>query len=175
VSAVPYRYRFDQKEVIAERPGGLVVVAVLLLVTTVLAFPVGMFLLQAFLVDPYQNTWRPLNLVSATTVLTLLAWSVASFVAAGGLLAGQRWAYLLTNLVCMAGYGVMTASYGIVTLTNPGRDIGILFMAISIVIIIALGSPYWLAQAYLLRRGTRGWFRLAERLRGEHRRDATAS
>jgi eukaryotic-like serine/threonine-protein kinase len=177
VAALPYRYRIDRREIKAERPAGIMVLAfahflaatIAVLVTALFAASVAVYTNAALRnsLPKGQAANLPTREVIKSLTYGIAASSaiVAYSVPVGfGLLAANRWArgaslvttsllaaWNLYELIKDLARGHLDASSGVSAV--------ILALAVATV-------------AYLLRKSTRDWFRLAARLREEHARTA---
>jgi serine/threonine protein kinase len=181
VEAAPYRYRLDLREIAAERPGGVVVATTILFVWAALfgllaAASLSALLLEAIGVQlPVQFGELPSRLFIGLA----LAYSVGGFLTGRGLLSGVRWARRTALGFCVAGYVMCISSfhhaYEVVRATGLAMDSGPAFAALTFygVYSALMLSSFALANLLLLKRNTADWFRLATRLRGELRKQAS--
>jgi serine/threonine protein kinase len=178
VAALPYRYRLDEREIKAERPAGIMVIAFgHFLVATFAAFVtiavigglIALYVNEFFaktVLDKVAAQSLPgitrVELIEGAAPFSLIPLAVSFYSAAigFGLLAANRWARWVTIAVCSALpawilYDLITdLSHG---LWSAGTLIGAVIITLTVATVV-----------YLLRGTTRAWFLLAERLRAEH-------
>jgi serine/threonine protein kinase len=159
VTALPYRYRFDRREIKAERPPGILVLGFAHFLIAALS-TLGILSATAWLLVGVGTAAQSRE-VLGSGLWYFLAASLLAFtysLAVGfGLLAAHRWARWITIVACslLAAWCL----YGIVTeRTLQALGSQAVFVA-----------PPAAMIAYLMRRSTRDWFRLAARLRAEHK------
>jgi Protein kinase domain len=177
VAALPYRYRLDRREIKAERPAGIMIIAfahflaaafALCLATLLAAASIALY--RGMDIDwtsrpEFQNASRQevragLNNVAAGL---LLAAGCALWVGFG-LLSANRWA----RWVAIVAYSALAVCVFAATIRGLyGGPFDAAFTVPAAVVTIA-GA----IVAYLLRRSTRDWFRLAAHLKTEHTRDS---
>jgi hypothetical protein len=183
VAAMPYRYRLDHREIKAERPAGILVIAfghflvAALGVVAAVSFAVNVWMLTnpAILneMTREQVANRPALTAFRIGIAVALSTSVLAGVVGFGLLAARRWAWWIVVI----GYSVVCAwcawtLYGLIRellflFLGPGAGgMGAVSPGMAAVSVALTGAPV----VYLLRRSTRDWFHLAARLRAEHRR-----
>ncbi len=158
VLARPYRYRFDDREIAANRPRWMIIGAFACFFFGIF-FAVGAALLAAFL-----------SQFNAALIVPLIAsgFFLASLPIGYGLIDG-RWAAWVASVIwftattLMAGYLLLILIF---FLWLSGS--GILFVYLVLTGSFFLGCCAMIAG--LLQRQTRHWFRLASQLRAEHQR-----
>jgi serine/threonine protein kinase len=175
VAALPYRYRLDRREIKAERPSGIMVlgfvhflvaafsgIAASWTVVTLIAIYNGMSVESVRTADMAEASAREIviSLISFMAGFVLLS---AYLLWVGfGLLTANRWARWVALIVSSA-----TAAWCLFDMIRDllkwGVGPGLGFQAVFLVLV---GSII----AYLLRRSTRDWFRLAARVKAEHGR-----
>jgi hypothetical protein len=161
VTAVPYRYKFDDREIIAARPAEMVFAGFWLLFASLYCLLMGL-----------EGIWDgALRLglagIAWPDVSTCLL-GVLYFFVGRGLLGGRSWSRWV-GVAC----GILIASlYSMYTylLTGGLRRITRSYMlSLSVAIIVC-----WIATTViLLRRKNGAWFSLAERLRSEHKQQVS--
>jgi eukaryotic-like serine/threonine-protein kinase len=180
VAALPYRYRLDRREIKAERPAGIMVLAFAhFLVATFSAIAASVCIFSFVLLSneelmrsSVQSRDEPVSvqqvraaLVAFSAGFVLLTAYVLSV--GFGLLSANRWARWVSVGVSAAIAAWML--FEMIRRLFRGRvDLEMGFQA---VILALVGS----AIAYLLRRSTRDWFRLAAQVRTEHGRASAVS
>jgi serine/threonine protein kinase len=158
VSASPYRYRFDVREVVTARPPGV------LLASTWLFFA-ALFCL----VNSLQSLWvsvsrRGPGAAAKLDMFFVTVGVVYLFVGRGLLLAHSwaRWACVALGLANIVGLVLLILALAI----RSGKVAGTYWFPI-----LVLTVACWSATVTVLLGRTAGrWFRLAARLRSEHKR-----
>jgi hypothetical protein len=166
VEARPYRYKLDEREIVAERPRSVTFTAFLL-------FLYGIFLSWATIYTAYTYAWQlvlwgkrgpswsQLLLRNISALALLLAATLGCFWVASGLLSGRRrakWIGLMAVLTVLTM--LFSNAIGLFGEFSGRRDDSII-IAIPLIAITVLNAPL------LLSRRARGWFRLADHLRSE--------
>ena len=102
VSALPYRYKFDEREIAAERPTAVSTCAVLFVLYAVFGSVMG--LLNLFF--DY-----PASLVFLKPLISVLLFSISvlAFLSLGGLLRGRELSRKLAVACCLVSYLMMGA------------------------------------------------------------------
>ena len=164
VAAKPYRYRFDDREIAAERPREVI------------------FLSFAFML-------ASLVIVAAALLGAFYLWSIvlfivgcACFVTSCAILTGRKWARLLTAICCVVlslsllapsaqaiyqSYQFYQSHHGFQTGVDLSRFV---IEASSMVLIDVIPM---LMVPLLYRRGIETWLDFCEKLRAEHKRHAS--
>ncbi|WP_231749903.1 hypothetical protein [Tautonia plasticadhaerens] len=157
VAAAPYRYRFDPREVIAARPQAVLLVAFWMWFSSLYCLLVGF---EGIVPAGSRRGSGGLNAWS----LVMVGFGVWYLLLGRGLLSGRYW---------MLWAGVVTSLYNVGLFTfylyrmamAPAGAVGPYSSSLFTAIVVC-----WLASLVaLLRRRTRDWFRLASRLRAEHK------
>jgi serine/threonine protein kinase len=161
VTAQPYRYRFDVREVVAARPPGIV-----------LAGTWVFFGALYCLMESLQGLWVTVSLRGIAGAswkdLFVLMLAILYSLVGRGLLLGQtwsRWVGVALGLFNLGLFGsfIYSISY------RSGKFAGSYWFPLFVLIMAC-----WIATlATLLRRRTGDWFRLVSRLRAEHQRHAS--
>lgn len=166
VAARPYRYRFDSREIAAERPAGVTITAFTYFFI-VLAFS-SAIVGYALSPTPEMSNYNWLTITLLFTLFFIVA-SFAYFIGSG-LIAARKSAMVLASSVNAAvllfmGYDILrdiknghSSSYAKLTLGSVLLYSGLSLCLISLII--------------LNRPSTRRWVRYAAQLRSEHRRQA---
>jgi hypothetical protein len=183
VAALPYRYRLDYREIKAERPAGIMVIAfghflaAFLGAVSAASFAVNIWALTnpAILNQVTKDQATNKTVITAFTIGIAIALptSVCCAVMGFGLLAAKRWAWWMTILaysaLCVWSlYGLIGRLFSVNLRAMRPVDVvtsaGLIGMgAVPVAFTSAL-------VAYLLRRSIREWFQLAAQLRAEHKR-----
>jgi serine/threonine protein kinase len=168
VAAPPYRYRFDEREILAERPREMTSIASLFFMLATLTGLLTCIALTGPILglgihrgDPgtFSNRIRD----SLAGLLSISAVSLAAGAIGGGLVSGKRWALWAALLYCVSFPVAIVLSLSLLGVDKPR-----LYFAFWV-----LAAALFFVLPVLLRRKTRDWFSLAERLRSEHRQQAT--
>src|SRR5262249_3351992 len=118
VSAPPHRYKFDQREVAAERPGSVMVIGFSGFVIGVFAF-VGAGILP---IDSAADATRAATKVGmeipTSAPVTLAVLGISTMVAAQGLLSGRKWAATLLLLLPLCGLFLLFRSDSVEQMTG---------------------------------------------------------
>jgi tRNA A-37 threonylcarbamoyl transferase component Bud32 len=163
VAATPYRYRFDEREVLAARPPGVVLAATWVLFGSLYT-----------LLTALQRLWVGASLGglrgAAPADLAAVLVGVVYFVTSRGLLRGRPWSRWLG-----AGLGVLNVGLfaGLIYLVSirSGKLAGSYWFSMFVMVLACWSATL----VILLRRRTGEWFRLARRLRAEHEWQATSA
>jgi serine/threonine protein kinase len=177
VTAMPYRYRLDRREIKAERPGGIMVLAFFHFLVAVATSTLAIYMLGLLIVVSSESLTKsvPAPLIedftdeqSKLALAGTMVWiSVITtyFLGVGfGFLSANRWARWLS-----IGVSSLVFVWNLYTLAAEvyfGRANA--FLVFNIVVLAITGAII----AYLMRRKTRNWFQLAARVRHEHGRTA---
>jgi hypothetical protein len=174
VVALPYRYRLDPREIKAERPAGIMALSFAYFLASVFSAISASGLIFMNLILSTEEFHKSIGAsgVNDPSVQALrfffvmdivgLAISSAAFLVVGlGLLAANRWARWVSIAVSSAL--AAWALYGMIRELFRGH-VTVAFGFEAVVLVLA-GA----AIAYLSRRSVRDWFRLAARLRAEHK------
>jgi serine/threonine protein kinase len=159
VSARPYQYRFDDHALMAERPGGITLISFELIILSSTFLPRFSSDLES-LFDGLQNrvdiSWTVYSILADVFLFCLLC------VVGIRLMKGSMMARLL-SIICVS----FVISYVIicVAIYYYRNELTYYLIIIYLTFYILILLPIY----YLLHRRTRDWFRLAERLRAEHR------
>jgi serine/threonine protein kinase len=158
VLAVPYRYKFDDREIVAARPPEVMFAGFWLFFASLYALLTGT-----------EGMWNGISrsglagvawVYVSTSLLGVLYYFVGR-----GLLGGRSWSRW-AGIAC-AVLNIWLFSTYIFLLTKGLRKLTESFMlSLFVAIILCWGAMI----AILVRRQTRAWFQLTERLRAEHRR-----
>ena len=176
VAALPYRYRLDLREIKAERPAGITVLAVFHFIVAAFAMLMALQMGAMLLILSNNMLMKRLNPSVAdalaglsrgefnSSLIYLFAlWAVLSVYSLGvgfGLLAGKRWACWL-SIAVFTIFAVWWVFMMVQDLYGGGPSVRTVF---DLVILGLAGKII----TYLLRRTTRSWFQLAIRVRAEH-------
>jgi len=177
VTALPYRYRLDRREIKAERPGGIMVLAFLHFMAATFTTICALLFCVVFIAT-YNETLgkyvmapevradavdvQSFRVANAAWVACLAGLSAYLFGVGFGLLAANRWARWISIAVSS-----LEAAWCLLVMVgdlyhghvDPRMVIQVVILAVCCAI-----------AAYLLRRTTRNWFQLAARVRAEHGR-----
>jgi serine/threonine protein kinase len=165
VAALPYRYRLDPREIKAERPGGIIVLAFV----HFLASAITSSWLLGTLILVFNKRLRedaptpPAGAVLATIIVCLVFCATYSLWVGFGLLSANRWARWVS--IGLSAAMAAWCLFEMIQALFHGR-VDVLGFAVQAVILALAGSMI----AYLLRPSTRAWFRLAARVRAEYER-----
>ena len=168
VEARPYRYKFDEREIIAERPRGVTFTAFLLFFLGIFmswatTYTTYLFYWQIVLSDNRGSSRSQLLLRNISLFTFYLAATLGCFWVASGLLSGRRrarWIGLMAVLAVITMYLSFTFSiFGVFS----GKPVDAVAVSIPFLVITILNAPL------LLSRRARNWFRLGDRLRAEFR------
>jgi hypothetical protein len=156
VTATPFRYKFDAREVITVRPADVTLAGLWVLFASLYSLLGGLGGLWADVIQ------RGLGLVKSERPYMLSLGVLYAFVGRG-LLLGQRWARWVGIAAC--AYGICRFGADIYRLVvSPSNLIGSSRFSIEVTVVL-----FWAATlVILIRRRTGDWFRFAERLRSEH-------
>jgi serine/threonine protein kinase len=171
VQASPYRYKFDQREILAERPRAVT--------STVFYFGL-LAIMYIFLALPLEfaqvmhnrNRTPPPDMVNiGLTCLGFCGVAVISCVVVWGLAAGRIWARWLGVASAVAATG-LSGQYFVRFVAGIIRGFG----AAELVSLAFVLTPHLLITAggcaaiyvLLLHRSTSNWFQFAKHLRSEH-------
>jgi serine/threonine protein kinase len=175
VAALPYRYRLDPREIKAERPSGIMALTFAFFLASEFSaiLASGLILMNVLLSTEEFHKSIGASGVNDPSVQALrfrfvidivrAAISSAAFLVIGlGLFAANRWARWVSIAVSSAL--ASWALYGMIRElvqgpVSPAFGIKVVLLAVTVSTI-----------AYLSRRSVRDWFRLAARIRAEHRR-----
>ncbi|HUE70387.1 MAG TPA: serine/threonine-protein kinase [Pirellulaceae bacterium] len=191
VSAPPYHFRLDEREIVAARPTGVVLAAFIAVAISFLLTMASLFIALFAGVMAWQMGGWKFFAVQTAIACVILAVGLA---VAWGLLGARRWAWwldvglsILLLLACLAGVvliwitgNFLEAEGGLreviendPTATPEERAIGanvILAMTVAYLMPMIVGIALSVASlAALLSRRTREWLAFARKLRREHR------
>ena len=169
VEARTYRYRFDEREIIAERPSSVTFTAFLLFFYAIFlslatVFTAYAYYWQLVLLGDRGPSWGLLFLSNISSLALLIAATAGCFWVAGGLLSGRRrarWMGLMavvTILILLLSHAI--GLFGVFS----GRREDAVLSSVPFIFVTVLYAPL------LLSRRARDWFRLADRLRAEFKR-----
>jgi serine/threonine protein kinase len=173
VAALPYRYRLDPREIKAERPAGIMILAFAHFLASALSAIFASLMLGATDI-PSENLIKTMRergglelSAGETRRFFFIAFGVAALSSAClstvgfGLLAANRWARWVVIGVSspLAAWALFVMIPELVRGRLPEG------FGLASVLLALTGSTI----AYLSRRSVRDWFRLAARLRAEHR------
>jgi serine/threonine protein kinase len=177
VLAPPYRYRLDESEIAATRPGWILSIAACCIGLAILMATIGTVILGVLAIDWFTRTAIGDRLPAA-----VLVWGVCLVVLGAGLillsygtLSGRGWARRLGVVVALvvaaAAVSGMAAfcsfAYPEGFGANPNLVVGLIVSFLLFVTAV-------LAAYKLLQRQTREWFAFAGRVRSEQRQGRTA-
>ena len=191
VSAPPYRFRLDEREIVAARPTGVVLAAFIAVAISFLLTMASLFIALFAGVMAWQMGGWIFFAVQTAIACVILAVGLA---VAWGLLGARRWAWwldlglsILLLLACLAGVVLILITGSFLeaegglreviendpTATPEERAIGanmILAMTVAYLMPMIVGIALSVASlAALLSRRTREWLVFARQLRLEHR------
>jgi serine/threonine protein kinase len=174
VAASPYRYRLDPREIKAERPAGIMVLAFAHFLASALSAIVASWMILTAIAMSSQTFIKSMNqqgmgelsprelqkflfIVTGVAALSSACLSTVGF----GLLAANRWA----RWVAIGASSTLAAGalLGMIRELVHGR------LTVAFGFESALLALTGSTIAYLSRRSVRDWFWLAARLRAEHR------
>jgi serine/threonine protein kinase len=162
VVATPYRHKFDEREIAAERPNGVLFVAFGFFFLSIVSF---LFLLLSPFMPRSGNSSNSQPWVAAleSSMICLVCYWIAR-----GLLSGKRAAGWLASLICI----LFTLASIIDLIYVVHRNKNSLSYNILFLLLLFVFPPS--AGFFILVRGrSRQWFRLAERLRHEHKKQSS--
>jgi serine/threonine protein kinase len=194
VLAPPYRFRLDEGEIIAARPSGVIVSAFIMILgaafVSLIMLCTTLMTLVILLADPKSSSSPAAMVVVATQGVLAIVIMAVGIVVTRNVLSGQSWARwfavavaIMQIVVCaVAVVGLMVAfvaSWTVGPAPSPGAPpsasaqslrpfllgIGAMY-SIPAIVGVVLGGVVVFS---LLTRKTASWFRLASRIRGEHR------
>ena len=167
-----YRYRFDEKEIAAERPREIIYIAFLLIFIALIGFTSCLLTMPMAFMSKQNNNYTIISLLYS--IISLLCFLSSSY-----LLQGRQWARIMTATLCVITSLSMWATMAIAFYRSMGLrlrdpdsssiDYGTIY--VDILIISASSLPVILA-ALLYRRGIQSWFVFCEQLRSEHKQHA---
>jgi serine/threonine protein kinase len=181
VTALPYRYRLDPREIKAERPAGIMALTFAYFLASVFSASCASWLIFMNLrlsSEEFQKitgasgvndpSVRALRFRFVMDVVEMSISSAAFLVIGLGLLAANRWARWVSiavssALASWALYGMIRELHQGPVSPALGFEVEFGFEAVLLAVTVS-------TIAYLSRRSVRDWFRLAARLRAEHRR-----
>lgn len=190
VLAPPYRYRFDEGEIIAARPSSVVLCGFIVALTV--SF-VAMFCVCVSIMTLVISLSQDSSTISPFVMLMFVMQAVVGlFILATGILltwqlfAGRTWArwtalglsiaqvVVCLGVLCMMGFALLMQP-GAPGTPPTGMDVGLQGRSLMVGIFamyaipILLGATLGVVVAYsLLSRKAANWFRLASRIRKEH-------
>ena len=162
VTARPYHYKFDVREVVADRPSTVMLAGIWMLFC-------GLYCLM----DGLQGLWVNVSSRGISGAgrkdLFMLSVAVLYFLAGQGLLLGRAWSRWTAIALSLFNIGLF-GTFIISLFTSRSRIVGSYWLPMFVLIVAC-----WVAAlAILLRHRTRDWFRLAQRLRSEHEQQAAS-
>jgi serine/threonine protein kinase len=174
VTALPYRYRLDPREIKAERPAGVTALTFAhFLASAMCAFSVLASIYMSLFLSTEEfhksigasgvddSSVQALRFEFVKGIFRMAVWSVAFLVIGLGLFAAYRWARWISMAVSSA-----LAIWALFEMIREfPRSHGSWVFGFDVVLFAFSVSTI----AYLWRRSVRDWFRLAARLRAEHR------
>jgi hypothetical protein len=179
VVAKSYRYRFDEKEIAAERPREVIFVAFAFMLITMIAFWISLTVIWgSWGIRAYDDYGRILTMPIAS-ISVLLA--LSSFISSCYILAGRKWARLMTAIICgIIGLCSLTYSaFGVLEMIailrrDHSSAARYFWFMIPSLMILLIGSLSVILVPLLYRRGIQSSFDFSERLRSEHRQQSSA-
>jgi serine/threonine protein kinase len=173
VEATHYHYNFDDSSIVAERPGGIILVAFLVFLLSLYVMGNLVYELAKVIVSYSNANAMSTILYSLLLILSSLTCSYLLYLVGRRLLEGHniaRWiviaAFTLFIIAFCAFIIISSTSFYVVRERRIRQLVAVVYMMfIDGSILFGLLLPI----VVLLRRRTRDWFRLAERLRAEHR------
>jgi serine/threonine protein kinase len=169
VAAMPYRYRFDERDIAAERPPGIIPAVLVFLVIGVLSSVIGVLNLAL----DYGPQGRPFQITFSAACLVLGALCLVS---AHGILDARRWGRLAGISTCVWTYLSLFAFFmTAIRVSFTRQDRGLMADVLQATLAtLVCGTPFWIIHVQLLRPRVRAWFRLAARLRSEYKQEASS-
>ncbi len=193
VVAPPYRFRFDEGEIIAARPSGVIVSAFILILgssfISLILLCTSIMTLVILIADKASTSSMAGFTVIGFQAVSSLVIGAAGVVLGRHLLAGRVWARWTSVMaaffqvvVCIGLLGgislMMVSQWNSMVVLPPedGKQAGLQMQSFMLGIGAMYGAPVLIGLilgviiAYsLLTRKASNWFRLATRIRGEHR------
>ena len=166
-----YRYRFDEKEIAAERPREIIYISFLLMFMALLGVTSCLILISITL-----STENELPIMFC---LVYLIGSLVFLVASCCLLTGRQWARLMTAIICaiisLSLWVVIAIEvYGSMDVRNGANSGSIdLWFICARLGIIAISSLPVILVPLLYRRGIQSWFAFSKQLRSEHKQHSS--
>lgn len=193
VLAPPYRFRFDEGEIIAARPSGVMAAAIIMILGASFIALIGLcttiMTLVILIADKTSSNSMGTFLIIGVQGIFSITVAGAGILVARNLLSGQVWARWISVVVAvlqvilcvvilaaMAFYLVVQWNSQVVAPPEAGVPARLQMQTFMLGIVAMYGVPIVLGLvlgaviAYSLwSRKAANWFRLATRIRGEHR------
>ena len=174
VMAKFYRYRFDEKEIAAERPREIIFIS----------FAFMLMALSAFFVSCWTASSRwgirantSDYLLDMTIAFASMIFGGLCFISSCFILTGRKWARLMTAITCIiVGSCSLAGStaliyYAIEALRDDRSGTSRLTSILPSLIMLFVSLLPILLIPLLYRRGIKNWFDFSERLRAEHKQE----
>jgi serine/threonine protein kinase len=177
VAAEYYRYRFDEKEIAAERPRDVIFLSFAFMLLAMLGFWISLVTaITGARALPVTNS----DLLNRLISIALIIITSSCFISSCFILTGRKWARALAAVLCVIiGLPMLAASavsiYSTIkyfNLDSPGI-IMILWILVPDLLSLSISLVPVVLVPLLYRRGITTWFDFAERLRSEHKQHAS--
>jgi hypothetical protein len=159
-----YRYKFDEREIAAERPREIIYLSFLFMfiALTILGSCIMFFMAEI----EFQ---RAVPIIAVIYSIVSIPFLVSSWY----ILTGRRWARLLTAIICSIISLSLWSSLVSIIYRNPQFLSVHLWYILLILCGIAISSLPVILALLLYRRRIQSWFAFSEQLRSEHKQEAS--